>query len=147
MVLSGQSIAERRIFTPFVGASLEAFGMSYGLSHCGYDVRIGDEKIKLKPGGFVLAHTYEHFSMPNDLVAMVADKSSWARRGLAVQNTVVEPGWRGYLTLELTNHSNKTIELLEGMPIAQIIFHLIDRPVFGYSGKYQDQPKMPVEAK
>jgi dCTP deaminase len=120
---------------------------SYGLSFCGYDVRV-DQDIHLKCGDFMLASTMEHFRMPFDIMAYVKDKSSWARRGLAVQNTVIEPGWRGFLTLELTNHSpTLDIVLPRGSPVAQIIFHKLDQPAVGYNGKYQDQERGPQEAR
>jgi len=114
-------------------------------------VRI-DQDVTIPPGGFALASTMEYFSMPDDVLGIVHDKSTWARRGLAAQNTVIEPGWRGWLTLELTNHlsadTGSCIVLQAGMPIVQIIFHLVDNPVDKpYDGKYQDQPRGPVPAK
>jgi dCTP deaminase len=120
--------------------------MSYGLSYAGYDVRIR-ESIELPTGCFSLASTIERFITPDDCIGIVHDKSTWARRGLAVQNTVIEPGWRGYLTLELTNHGRETLFLAEGDPICQIVYHKLDQAVRGYAGKYQDQPAKPVEAK
>jgi dCTP deaminase len=85
--------------------------------------------------------------MPDDILGIVHDKSTWGRRGIAVQNTVIEPGWRGFLTLELSNHSSRLITIENGDPIAQIVFHLLagatDSP---YRGKYQDQINEPVKA-
>lgn len=129
--------------------------MTHGLGPAGYDVRVEfDEKgertcIAVPPGGFVLASTIERFHMPVNVIAEVKDKSSWARRGIAVQNTVIEPGWRGWLTLEISNHGDSLIRIERGMPIAQIIFHVIDEAVdFPYdAGKYQDQGRGPREAK
>jgi dCTP deaminase len=138
MILSGQSIRNRGIFTPFEERT-KAFGMSYGVGPAGYDVRVA-ESIDLPPGGFALASTIERFDMPTDLLGIVHDKSTWARLGLALQNTVIEPGWHGWLTLELTNHGNELLRIESGMPIAQIIFHLLDqRTEQPYDGKYQDQ--------
>lgn len=86
--------------------------------------------------------------MPIDLLGRVADKSTLARRGLAVQNTIIEPGWRGYLTLELSNHGRDAIEIVAGMPIAQIIFDVLDEPAERpYAGKYQDQRAGAVPAR
>lgn len=150
-VLSAQSIQKfaldgRSILTPFTSRKTIVNGKSYGLSSCGYDVRIA-ENITVTPKRFVLASTIEKFDMPKDIVAFVNDKSSWARKGIAVQNTVIEPGWRGYLTLELTNHDSVDISLQAGDPIAQIIFHWLDKETdTPYSGKYQDQPAGPQEA-
>jgi len=85
--------------------------------------------------------------MPDDLLGVVHDKSSWARRGLTVQNTVIEPGWRGFLTLELTYHGDADLALHQGDPIAQIVFHRLDMAtVQPYDGKYQDQAPGPQEA-
>ena len=131
--------------------------MSFGLSSCGYDIRLQDcngywdedrEAYFLEPGEFVLGSTVEEFQMPPFVVGIVHDKSTWARKGLAVQNTVIEPGWRGYLTVELTNHSDQTLEIRKGDPIAQVLFHYLDHETEQpYSGKYQDQEKGPQEAR
>jgi dCTP deaminase len=137
-VLSGQSIRRREIFTPFHERT-RAHGMTFGLGPAGYDVRIR-ESVTIPPGGAVLASTLEHFDMPNDVLGQVADKSTWARMFLAVQNTIIEPGWRGYLTVELSNHSQRAIRIEEGTPIAQIILHKLDEPAERpYNGRYQDQ--------
>ena len=110
-------------------------GMTYGVGPAGYDVRI-DQDVVIPPGGFTLASTVERFTMPNDLLGIVHDKSTWARLGLALQNTVIEPGWCGFLTLELTNHSSEMLRLYRGMPIAQVVFHMTDEPV---DMAYEDQ--------
>lgn len=144
-ILSGTSIRERGIFTPFAERT-RYNGLTYGLSPAGYDVRI-DQKIVLPPGGFSLASTLEHFDIPLDVLGIVHDKSTWARLGLAAQNTVIEPGWKGYLTLELTNHSKEEIVIDDGTAIAQIIFHLLDQPAsVAYDGKYQNQARGPQPA-
>ncbi len=149
MILPAQHI--RSISPPIVSPFCErrlhqSSGMTYGLGPAGYDVRI-EQHILLPPGAFALASTFERFHMPDDLIAFVHDKSTWARKGLAVQNTVIEPGWRGFLTLELTNHGDKPLEIASFAPIAQIIFHRLeaatDRP---YAGRYQDQLAGPQPA-
>ncbi len=64
-----------------------------------------------------------------------------------VHNTVIEPGWKGYLTLELVNHSETVMHLLAGDPIAQVIFFALNAPTDApYNGKYQDQPNRPMGA-
>ena len=129
----------------------EAHGLSHGLGPAGYDVRLvlgeGRRVAHLMPGAFLLAATAERFDMPTDVVAIVHDKSSLARKGLSVFNTVIEPGWRGFLTLELVNHGKDIITLVEGQGIAQVIFHLLDTPTEGYDGKYQDQEYGPQVAR
>ena len=63
-------------------------------------------------------------------------------------NTVIEPGWRGFLTLELRNMSNKKIFIPNGCPIAQVVFHRLDQECEKpYSGKYQDQERGPQGAR
>ena len=109
MILSAQTIRKLKPITPFHERTKE-FGMSYGLSAAGYDIRIAEDT-NVMFENFCLASSLEHFNMPDDVLAYVKDKSTWARQGLAVQNTVIEPGWKGYLTLELTNHSYKILEL------------------------------------
>lgn len=150
MVLSGQTIRKRGVFVPFCERT-KAFGMTYGLGPAGYDVRIA-ENLVIPAGGSALASTVEWFGMPNDLLGRVADKSTWARRFLTVQNTIIEPGWCGYLTLELTNHNTPapwwcfwrrnegSIEIKAGMPIAQITLEQLDESTEClYRGKYQRQ--------
>jgi dCTP deaminase len=138
MILSAQSIRLNNLITPFENRT-RFDGMTYGLSACGYDIRCREE-LFLVPGEFMLASSIEHFNMPYSIMGRVCDKSTWARRGLAVQNTVIEPGWRGYLTLELTNHGTNNIHIVAGSPIAQIVFEWLDAATEQpYEGKYQDQ--------
>lgn len=146
MIASAQTLLDKSPLKPFYLAQQTAFGMTFGPGSAGYDIRV-DQHLHINPGEFVLAASLEQFHMPDDLLGVVHDKSTWVRQGLTVQNTVIEPGWRGYLTLELINHSNDTIILQAGMPIAQIIFHLLDHPTqCPYAGKYQDQPPGPQPA-
>ena len=145
MIISAQTLRKLKPVSPFVERGI-CYGMSYGLSVAGYDIRLRDG-IHLLPLGFSLASSLESFTMPANVLGVVHDKSTWARQGLAVQNTVLEPGWRGFLTLELTNHSEKALKILAGSPIAQIVFHFVDEPVESlYQGKYQDQDDRPVPA-
>lgn len=138
MILSAQTLRLIQPVRPFCERG-RAFGMSYGVSAAGYDIRIA-ETMWLLPWSFRLASTVEYFDMPPDLIAFVCDKSTWARRGLQVFNTVIEPGWRGYLTLELKCQSWRPIRLEMGMPIAQVVFQTLDEPTSDpYNGKYQDQ--------
>jgi len=150
MILPAQEIRRRALAAKLISPFSERTttdGLSYGLSPAGYDIRAAEE-LRVFDGELRLTYSLEHFNMSLDLLAYVKDKSSWARRGLFVQNTVIEPGWRGYLTLELTFHGDGFILIHKGAPIAQIIFHLLSSPTEQpYSGKYQDQPARPVGAK
>jgi deoxycytidine triphosphate deaminase len=76
-------------------------GMSYGLSCAGYDVRLARDET-LVSGFTTVGVTLEHMDFPPDLLGLVKDKSTWARKGVQVQNTVIEPGWRGHLAVEMT---------------------------------------------
>lgn len=145
-ILAAQSIP-RTIVTPFVEEKIiHPCGMSFGLSAAGYDVRIAQGAI-LKPGDFLLASTVERFAMPDWIVGIVHDKSTLARLGIALQNTVIEPGWEGWLTLEITNHGPEPVELVKRQPIAQVLFHALDQPTARpYSGKYQNQKEGPQAA-
>lgn len=143
MILSAQTLDRIRPITPWLPRTVQN-GKTFGLSAAGYDVRVR-EAIKLRPGDFALMSTFEIFDMPTHILAEVKDKSSWARCGLSVFNTVIEPGWRGTLTLELKNQGHETLLVLPRDPIAQIIFYALDEPtVLPYAGKYQDQPPRPV---
>lgn len=155
MILPAQTIRElclqsNPLVTPF--SEQTAFeGMTFGLSPAGYDVRI-DQDVTISPtsyrGSFCLASTIERFQMPNNLLGKVCDKSSWARRGLVVQNTVIEPGWYGFLTLELSNIGDEVISITRGTPIAQVIFHELREPTEQpYSGRYQNQDPGPQQAR
>ena len=150
MILSAQSIRTRLmqgLLSPWCERQVAWNGMSFGLSAAGYDITVAQSHA-IRVGGFVLASSVERFYMPNDLIAFVHDKSTWARKGLAVQNTVIEPGWSGYLTLELTNHSDMPIYINAGDPIAQIVFQLLDEPTEKpYRGKYQNQEWGPQDAR
>jgi len=151
VILPAQEIRRRcaslaPMIWPFVERDVVR-GMSFGLSAASYDVRIA-ESVTIDPGEFVLASTMERFCIPNDILIVAHDKSSWARRGLAVQNTIFDPGWRGYATLELTNHARSAVTILAGDPIAQVVCHLLTEPTSQpYSGKYQDQEAGPQHAR
>lgn len=92
-----------------------------------------------KPGRFCLASAIEPFQMPNNLVAMIGHKSTWARQGVNVwAGTTAEPGWHGDLTLEIGFHGNEPVTIPAGAGIAQAIFFTLAETA-GYDGKYQGQ--------
>ena len=151
-ILSRQSIAElcitHQLITPWQN-NYKFCGVSGGLSHCGYDISIAEDII-MWPGRFKLASTVERFNLPDNIAMVVMDKSTWARRGLTVQNTIGEPGWGGVLTLELTLHSFKVLTIEMGTPIAQVVFHTLDEPTdypYPKNGKYQNQEAGPQAAR
>ncbi len=80
-------------------------------------------KFVLHPGMLALGSTFEYIAMPPDLEAQVEGRSSWARVGLQIATaTSVEPGFKGVLTLELSNVGTIPIELYPGVRIAQLFF-------------------------
>jgi dCTP deaminase len=105
----------------------------------------GDEPFILHPGEFVLGSTLERVALPDDLVARLEGKSSLGRLGLLIHSTAgyVDPGWDGYLTLELSNVANLPITLYPAMKIGQISFFKLTSPAetpYGAAGnKYQGQ--------
>src|SRR4051795_8299747 len=109
-------------------------------------VEIDDEEpFILHPGEFVLGSTLERVALPDDLVARLEGKSSLGRLGLLIHSTAgyVDPGWDGFLTLELSNVANLPITLYPGMKIGQISFFKLTSPAetpYGSAGnKYQGQ--------
>jgi dCTP deaminase len=90
-----------------------------------------DEPFVLHPGEFVLGQTLEWVELPDDLVARLEGKSSLGRLGLLIHSTAgyVDPGWKGNLTLELSNVANLPIALYHGMRIGQISFFRMSNPV------------------
>ncbi len=140
-ILTEQSIRRCKIIDPWMPRT-KYLGVSFGQSFAGYDIRL-DKGVNLEAGRTSLAISRERFTMPCNVMGIVHDKSTWARLGIQVQNTVIEPGWIGYLTLEISYSplSGKLTPLYTipgGVGIAQVIFHLIDTHVEGYEGKYQD---------
>lgn len=149
-ILSAQSIKRRvGMITPFHERTIEN-GVSYGLSPAGYDLRI-KQTLTLFPGDFQLASTVERIVMPNDLIAGIHDKSTWIRRGLLVGNSKLEPGWEGWVTLELflAKAAIDRIQIPAGTAICQVVFQRLDEPTeqpYGATAKYQNQPDYPVSA-
>lgn len=164
-IINGQLLLEQAPIKNMLKTKERAHGVSYGLAEAGYDIRIKQE-IRFGPGRsemlafrmdpetyvieefkgrFVIASSMEEFQMPEDLVGVVHDKSTWARRGLSVFNTVLEPGWEGFLTIELVYHGHKPLCIPAGAGIAQVLFTQIASKA-AYRGKYQNQQDRPVEA-
>ncbi|MCL0090754.1 dCTP deaminase [Dehalococcoidia bacterium] len=106
-----------------------------------------DEPFLLEAGGFVLVSTLELIGLPDDIVARLEGKSSLARIGLLAHSTAgyVDPGWRGHLTLHVSNLAKFPVTLYYGMKIGQISFLRLTSPaenLYGSSklgSKYQGQ--------
>ena len=160
-VINGKTLLAKAPIRGMVSHKLKVHGTSYGLGEAGFDIRIKQEIIfkpgmtmgptievngQLEHGRFTLASAIEEFDMPADLVGVVHDKSTWARQGLSVFNTVIEPGFKGGLTLELVFHGNKELIIPAGSGIAQVIFTTLAHDAW-YEGKYNGQSTDPVPAR
>ncbi len=163
-VVNGLSLFKAAPIKDMLDRKVKLNGVSHGLAEAGYDIRVKqdiyftppdyesygnrygcvriDEKYEM--GTFCIASAIEEFQMPNDLVGIVHDKSSWARQGLSVFNTVIEPGWCGFLTLEFHFKGRKALHIPAGSGIAQVIFHRLEE-TGEYNGKYQNQADKPVD--
>jgi dCTP deaminase len=106
-----------------------------------------DEPFILHPGEFVLGSTYEFVSLPDDIAARLEGKSSLGRLGLLTHSTAgfVDPGFRGHVTLELSNTATLPIKLWPGMKIGQLCFFQLssasENPYGSakYGSRYQGQ--------
>lgn len=155
---------------PFVTEQVRAGVISYGLSSYGYDARISDEwavfhddpctgvdpkaasgqfehfrndELWVQPGTFVLGRTIERLVIPRDVLVICLGKSTYARAGLVVNTTPIEPEWEGYVTIEISNTSHRPVKIYAGEGICQFIFlrasAMCQTSYADKSGKYQGQ--------
>ena len=164
---------------PFEAGQVREGVISYGLSSYGYDIRVApefkvftnvhnvvvdpkrfddrsfvdiDEKeCIIPPNSFALARTMEYFRIPRDVLVVCLGKSTYARCGIIVNVTPLEPTWEGYLTLEISNTTPLPAKIYAEEGIAQLLFFEGDEePEVAYAdrkGKYMKQvgvtlPKM-----
>lgn len=169
MVINGNKLLRAAPIKDMLWTKCKAHGVSHGLTEVGYDIRLkqevrfypdgrgscearvgsyetGEDGSSVAIGRFAIASAIEEFQMPDNLTGVVHDKSTWARVGLSVFNTVIEPGWKGFLTLELVYHGNTGLIIPAGAGIAQVMFHELALPA-RYDGKYQNQEDRPVDAR
>lgn len=134
-----------------VSSLIEPFNIE-NLQPASYDLTLGEfynyigVSIDLNPREFIIASTRETVNLPANIVGRIEGKSSWARKGLIIHTAgFVDPGFRGQLTLEITNLSDEIIPLKLGLRIAQIAFQFLDKPANrpygtpGLDSHYQDQ--------
>lgn len=167
MIVNGNHLLVAAPIKDMAQTKISHNGVTYGLGEAGYDIRVKQdifftrERYGARPvvnttdpvtgdcrnyyGRFALASAIEEFQMPPNLTGIVHDKSSWARRGLSVFNTVIEPGWAGFLTLELVYHGEGELVIPAGSGIAQVVFHKTAQNAH-YSGRYMNQENKPVPA-
>jgi dCTP deaminase len=103
----------------------------------------GASYYRIPPHGYALGVSVEQFQIPDNVLAICLGKSTYARCGLIVNTTPLEPGWRGRLVLELANSANLPLRVYVDEGIAQVLFFESDESCeVSYAdrtGKYQDQ--------
>ena len=164
-------VLEEGMISPFEDKQVRDGKISYGLSSFGYDARVSEEfKIftnvnseiidpknfkatnfvtknvpicVIPPNSFVLARTIERFKIPKDILVICLGKSTYARCGIIVNVTPLEPGWEGYVTLEFSNTTPLPAKIYANEGVAQFIFLKGDEiPEVSYAdrnGKYMGQ--------
>ncbi len=160
-----------RMIEPFVEGSVRQGVISYGVSSYGYDIRVSNEfKVFtnvnsavvdpknfvphsfidvttdvciIPPNSFALSRTVEYFRIPRDVLVVCVGKSTYARCGLIVNVTPLEPEWEGYLTLEISNTTPLPAKVYANEGIAQLLFlagdGLCETSYKDKKGKYQGQ--------
>ena len=161
---------DHAMIDPFVETQKRDGVISYGLSSYGYDARCADafkvftnvdaaivdpkdfdpksfvdrktDVCIIPPNSFALARTVEYFRVPRDVLVICLGKSTYARCGLIVNVTPLEPGWEGHVTLEISNTTPLPAKVYAGEGIVQLLFLEGPRPEVTYrdrKGKYQGQ--------
>jgi dCTP deaminase len=162
---------EQGMIEPFVDEQKRKGVISFGVSSYGYDIRVADEfKIftnvhssivdaknfdpqayvdfkgdvcLIPPNSFVLAHSVEMIRMPSAVTGVVLCKSTYIRSGVLIPTTVLEAGWEGIITLEISNVTPLPAKIYANEGIAQVLFFEGDGPCdVSYAdraGKYQNQ--------
>jgi dCTP deaminase len=159
------------MIAPFEEKQIREGKISYGLSSFGYDARVSNEfkiftnvnseivdpknfkpsnfvtkntsECIIPPNSFVLASTVEYFKIPKDVLVICLGKSTYARCGIIVNVTPLEPGWEGHVTLEFSNTTPLPAKIYANEGVAQFIFlQGNEKPDISYSdrnGKYMRQ--------
>jgi dCTP deaminase len=162
---------ERAMIEPFVETQKRDGVISYGLSSYGYDARVADRfKIftnvdsaivdpkafasesfvdrtgpvcVIPPNSFALGHTVEYFRIPRDVLVVCLGKSTYARCGIIVNVTPLEPEWEGQVTIEISNTTPLPAKIYAHEGICQFLFLRGDEPCersyADKAGKYQGQ--------
>lgn len=162
---------KHKIIEPFEEKLVTQNVISYGLSSYGYDIRVADEfrvftevfqtlvdpknfdpksfvEIKgyhciIPPNSFCLARSVEYFRIPRNVIGICLGKSTYARCGIVVNITPLEPEWEGHLTIEISNTTPLPAKIYAGEGIAQVIFiesdELCTVSYKDRKGKYQGQ--------
>jgi dCTP deaminase len=102
-----------------------------------YDLRVAHDTT-LPKGTCTLVPTLEWVELPMDLAGTLRCRSSFGRRGILLGSGFIDPGFRGQLTLCLTNMGYEDIIVHENDRVVQMILHEVRKATRGYSGRYQD---------
>jgi dCTP deaminase len=109
-----------------------------GLNPAGYDLRLGADTA-LRPSEHRLVATMERVELGSDLVGFLHIRSSLAREGILASLALVDPGFRGQLTISLSNSGRETIELKAGERFVQLtVLRLGKQAATTYNGRYQN---------
>jgi len=167
-------MAEKGMIEPFNKEQVREGVISYGISSYGYDMRIADEfkiftninntivdpkgfDIKsfidfkgdvciVPPNSFVLGRSVEYFRIPREVLVICLGKSTYARCGIVVNVTPLEPEWEGYVTIEISNTSPLPAKIYANEGIAQLLFiegsEVCERSYADKAGKYQAQKEI-----
>jgi dCTP deaminase len=104
---------------------------------------LGTDHVIIPPNSFALCETVEWLAIPRDVLAICVGKSTYARCGLIVNVTPLEPEWRGKVTLEISNTTPLPARVYSNEGIAQLIFlkadEVCEKSYADKAGKYQDQ--------
>jgi len=139
MIIPAQTIRALGILSPCCEQT-RFNGVTFGLGPAGYDLRIAED-IVMWPSSSVRVDAIERFNMPSDVMGFLYSKSTWARLHIEQAGTVIEPGWRGVLRLEINMHFGQApIRIKAGTGLVQVVFHRLEEATeIPYRGKYQDQ--------
>jgi len=171
-----KQMAEKGMIEPFNKDQAREGVISYGVSSYGYDMRIAEEfkiftninstivdpksfDVKslvdfrgdvciVPPNSFVLGRSVEYFRVPRDVLVICLGKSTYARCGIVVNVTPLEPEWEGYVTIEISNTSPLPAKIYANEGIAQLLFiegsEVCETSYADKSGKYQAQKGITV---
>jgi len=141
---------EKKMIEPFEEKQVRQGVISYGLSSYGYDIRVADEfklftdiystlvdpknfdpksfvdmkqdSIIIPPNSFALARTIEYLRIPRSVLTICCGKSTYARCGILVNITPLEPEWEGHVTLEFSNTTPLPAKIYANEGVAQMLF-------------------------
>ena len=126
---------EKKMISPFVSKQIRKGKISFGLSSYGYDARVSND--------FKIFRTVEYFRIPDNVMVICLGKSTYARCGIIVNVTPLEPGWEGFVTLEFSNTTPLPAKIYANEGAAQFVFLKgNEKPQITYSkrkGKYMKQ--------